>query len=62
MVRDHGDEAKLGLMCQLAFWRDHSRFFDVEADIAPAVVEPLARQVGMPADSLRPPRGSYPCA
>ncbi len=49
---DHGDEAKLGLMCQLALWREHARFPEVEADIAPAVVEHLARQVGVPAETI----------
>jgi len=52
LTADHGDEAKLGLMCQLAFWREHARFPDVEADIAPAVVEYLAQQVGMAADVI----------
>ena len=33
---DHGGQAKLGLMCQLAFWREHARFPEIEADIAPA--------------------------
>jgi hypothetical protein len=49
---DHGERAKLGLMCQLAFWREHGRFPDVEADIAPAVVEHLARQIDVPADVI----------
>lgn len=49
---DHGDQAKLGLMCQLAFWREHASFPDVEADLAPTVVEHLARQVGVPADEI----------
>ena len=44
---DHGEQAKLGLMCQLAYWREHGRFPDDEADIAPAVVERLARQAGV---------------
>ena len=49
---DHGEQAKLGLMCQLAFWREHARFPDVEADIAPAVVERLARQIDVSADVI----------
>lgn len=34
LTADYGEQAKLGLMCQLAFWREHARFPDVEADIA----------------------------
>src|SRR5512135_2418733 len=49
---DHGEQAKLGLMCQLAFWREHARFPEVEADIAPAVVEHLARQIGVSTEVL----------
>src|SRR3954471_3483199 len=49
---DHGEQAKLGLMCQLAFWREHARFPDVEADIAPTVVERLARQTDVSADVI----------
>ena len=49
---DHGEQAKLGLMCQLAFWREHARFPEVEADIAPAVVAHLARQIGVSAEVL----------
>lgn len=52
LTADHGEQAKLGLMCQLAFWREHARFPDVEADIAPAVVEHLARQIGVSADLI----------
>src|SRR5512147_1184378 len=61
---DHGEQAKLGLMCQLAFWREHARFPEVEADIAPAVVEHLARQIGVSTEVLeglrRPLRASAP--
>ena len=39
-------------MCQLAFWREHARFPEVEADIAPAIVEHLARQIGVSAEIL----------
>jgi TnpA family transposase len=49
---DHGEQAKLGLMCQLAFWREHARFPEVEADIAPAVVVHLAGQIGVSAEVL----------
>jgi Domain of unknown function (DUF4158) len=49
---DHGEHAKLGLMCQLAFWREHARFPEIEADIAPAVVEHLAGQIGVSAEVL----------
>ena len=49
---DHGEQAKLGLMCQLAFWREHARFPEIEADIAPAVVEHLARQIGVSTEVL----------
>jgi Domain of unknown function (DUF4158) len=52
LTGDHGEQAKLGLMCQLAFWREHARFPEVEADIAPAVVEHLARQIGVSAEIL----------
>ena len=48
----HSEQAKLGLMCQLAFWREHARFPDMEADIAPAVVEHLARQIDVSADVI----------
>ena len=46
------EQAKLGLMCQLAFWREHARFPEVEADIAPTVVEHLARQIGVSTEVL----------
>jgi hypothetical protein len=39
-------------MCQLAFWREHARFPEVEADIAPAVIEHIARRIGVPADAI----------
>ena len=49
---DHGDQAKLGLICQLAFWREQARFPDVEADLAPAIVEHLARQIGVSTEAI----------
>jgi Domain of unknown function (DUF4158) len=33
---------KLGFAVQLAFWRQHGRFPDEEADVAPAVIAHLA--------------------
>jgi len=36
------DAGKLGFAVQLAFWRQHGRFPDDEADVAPAVVAHLA--------------------
>lgn len=52
LTAGHTDQSKLGLICQLAFWREHGRFPDVEADIAPAVVDHLARQIDVLADVL----------
>ena len=40
----HSDQGKLGLACQLAFWREHACFPEVEADLAPTAVERLAVQ------------------
>jgi hypothetical protein len=48
----HTDQGKLGLACQLAFWREYARFPDLEADLAPAVVEHLAAQIGVPVDAI----------
>ena len=36
------DAGKLGFAVQLAFWRQHGRFPNEEADVAPAVVAHLA--------------------
>ena len=36
------DVGKLGFAVQLAFWRQHGRFPNEEADVAPAVVAHLA--------------------
>ena len=41
------DAGKLGLAAQLAFWRQHGRFPNDEADIASAVVAHLAAQTGV---------------
>ena len=49
---EHTSQGKLGLACQLAFWREHARFPEVEADLAPAVIEHLAAQIGVPADAI----------
>lgn len=46
------DAGKLGLAAQLAYWRQHGRFPDEEADLAPAVVAHLAAQVGVHAHVL----------
>src|SRR5689334_522700 len=46
------DSGRLGLAAQLAYWRQHGRFPDEEADLAPAVVGHLAAQVGAAADAL----------
>jgi len=42
------DAGKLGLACQLAFWRSQGCFPNEEADIAPAVVAHIARQIDVP--------------
>jgi hypothetical protein len=48
MVRltDLPDASKLGLVAQLAYWRENGRFPDDAADLAPALVRHLAAQVG----------------
>lgn len=46
------DAGKLGLAAQLAYWRCHAGFPDEEADLAPAVIAHLARQVGVPVEVL----------
>jgi len=46
------DAGKLGFAVQLAFWRQHGRFPDDEADIAPAVIAHLAGQIGIGVDAL----------
>jgi Tn3 transposase DDE domain/Domain of unknown function (DUF4158) len=52
LLTDLPDTGKLGLVAQLAYWRQQGRFPDDEADLAPAVVEHLAAQVGVGADAL----------
>jgi len=46
------DAGKLGFAVQLAFWRQHGRFPDDEADVAPAVIAHLAAQIGIGVDAL----------
>ena len=46
------DTGKLGFAVQLAFWRQHGRFPDEEADVAPAVIAHLAAQIGVGIDAL----------
>jgi Domain of unknown function (DUF4158) len=43
---------KLGFAVQLAFWRQHGRFPDDEADGAPAVIAHLAAQIGVSVEAL----------
>src|SRR3954470_9521536 len=52
LLADLPDAGKLGLAAQLGHWRQHGRFPDDEADLAPAVVGHLASQVGVGADAL----------
>lgn len=46
------DVGRLGLVAQLAFWRCHGTFPDEEADLAPAVIVHLAREIGVRAEVL----------
>ncbi len=46
------EAGKLGFAVQLAFWRQHGRFPDEEADVAPAVIAHLAAQIGVTVDAL----------
>ena len=46
------DAGKLGFAVQLAFWRQHGRFPDDEAEVAPAVVAHLASQIGVGVEAL----------
>lgn len=46
------DAGKLGFAVQLAFWRQHGRFPDDEAEVAPAVVAHLASQIGVSVEAL----------
>ncbi len=45
-LTDLPDASKLGLVAQLAYWRENGRFPDDAADLAPALVRHLAAQVG----------------
>ena len=49
-IADNADAGKLGLACQLAFWRSQGRFPDEEADLAPVVITHLTGQIGVEAD------------
>lgn len=51
-IAGNADAGRLGLACQLAFWRSQGRFPDEEADFAPAVIAHLAGQVGVGAESV----------
>ena len=52
LLADLPDAGKLGLAAQLAHWRQYGRFPEDEADLAPAVVERLAAQIGVGAGVL----------
>src|SRR3954467_3306004 len=52
LLADLTGAGKLGVAAQLAFWRQHGRFPDEEAEIAPAVVGHRAAQLGADADPL----------
>jgi len=49
-IADNADAGRLGLACQLTFWRSQGRFPDEEADLAPTVIAHLADQIGVAAD------------
>jgi hypothetical protein len=46
------DAGKLGFAVHLVFWRQHGRFPDDEADVAPAVIAHLAAQIGVSVEAL----------
>jgi TnpA family transposase len=52
LLADLTGTGKLGMAAQLAFWRQHGRFPDEEAEIAPAGIGHLGSQVGVHADAL----------
>ena len=52
LVAELTGAGKLGLAAQLAYRRQHGRFPNEEAELAPAVVGHLAAQVGAEADAL----------
>jgi hypothetical protein len=49
-IGDNADAGRLGLACQLTFWRSQGRFPDEEADLASAVIAHVADQIGVAAD------------
>lgn len=51
-IGSNADAGRLGLACQLAFWRSQGRFPDEEADLAPAVIAHIAGQIGVEAESI----------
>ena len=51
-IADNADAGRLGLACQLAFWRAQGRFPDEEADLAPAVVAHISGQLGVSSESI----------
>ena len=51
-IAGNADAGRLGLACQLAFWRSQGRFPDEEADLAPVVIAHLAGQIGTGAKSV----------
>jgi len=51
-VAANADAGKLGLACQLAFWRSQGSFPDEEADLAPTVIAHLAGQIGVGSESI----------
>jgi TnpA family transposase len=51
-VAPNADAGRLGLACQLTFWRSQGRFPGEEADLAPAVIAHLAGQLGVSAESI----------
>ena len=51
-IAGNADAGRLGLACQLAFWRSQGRFPDEEADLAPTVIAHLAGQLDTPAEDI----------
>ena len=51
-VARNADAGRLGLACQLTFWRSQGRFPGEEADLAPPVMAHLAGQLGVLAESI----------
>lgn len=46
------DGGKLGFAVQLVFYRQHAKFPDDEADVAPTVIAHIAGQIGVPTATL----------